>query len=235
MPRRILAVALLCLAALARAQAPAPHAEPLRTAPDRPIDIKHIRLDFKVDLPKQTVDAVATLDVRSLRETSSVELDAVDFEVKKVSVGDDVLHFSHDGKRLAVDLEPAWPANRAGKLKIEYKIREPKAGLHFFAPSAAEPDVPLTVWSQGEPTTNRHWIPCIDEPVQRQSTELIVTVADGFEVLSNGKLLSTTKNNDKTVTFHWKQDKPHPSYLVTLVVGQFDVVRATSSLRPFGT
>lgn len=222
MPRRILAVVLLCVAALARAQAPT---EPLRTAPDRPIDIKHIRLDLRVDLPKQTVDAVATLDVRAQREVASFELDAVDFEVKKVSADDAPLHFSHDGKKLAIDLEPAWPANKAGKLKIEYRIREPKAGLHFFGPSAAEPDVPLTVWSQGEPTTNRHWIPCIDEPVQRQSTELVVTVAEGFEVLSNGKLVSRKDNADKSATFHWKQDKPHPSYLVTLVVGKFDVVQ----------
>jgi aminopeptidase N len=216
---------LLVLVGVLLARAQAPVAEPLRTAPDRPIDIKHIRLDLKVDLPKQTVDAVATLDVTSQRETSTIELDAVDFEVKKVTVGDEVLHFSHDGKRLSIDLEPAWPANKSAKVKIEYKIREPKAGLHFFAPSATEPDVALTVWSQGEPTTNRHWIPCIDEPVQRQSTELIVTVADGFEVLSNGKLVAKTNNKDKTTTFHWKQDKPHPSYLVTLVVGQFDVVR----------
>src|SRR5439155_1413548 len=32
-------------------------------------------------------------------------------------------------------------------------------------------------------------------------------------------------NTDKSVTFHWRQDKPHVSYLVTLVVGRFDVVR----------
>ena len=52
-----------------------------------------------------------------------------------------------------------------------------------------------------------------------------VTVARGFEVLSNGKLLSTKENSDKTVTFHWLQDKPHVSYLVTLVVGKFEIVK----------
>src|SRR5262249_1769039 len=146
-------------------------------------------------------------------------------EVKKVTVGEESPRFSHDGKRLAIDLAPAWPRDKAAKLKIEYRIREPKAGLHFFAPSAAEPDVPLTVWSQGEPTTNRYWIPCLDQPNQRQTTELIATVAAGFEVVSNGKLLERKDNADKTVTFHWLQDKPHPSYPVTVVVGQFDIVR----------
>src|SRR5262249_34353741 len=50
-------------------------------------------------------------------------------------------------------------------------------------------------------------------------------VADGFEVLSNGALLSRKENDNKTVTYHWKQEKSHSSYLVTLVVGQFDVVK----------
>src|SRR5262249_42824632 len=30
--------------------------------------------------------------------------------------------------------------------------------------------------------------------------------------------------SEKTVTYHWLQEKPHVSYLVTLVVGQFDII-----------
>src|SRR5437588_11457419 len=61
-------------------------AEPLRTAIDRPIDIRNIRLDMRVDLPKKTVDSQATLQVHSLRPIKSISLDAVGFEVKKVVV-----------------------------------------------------------------------------------------------------------------------------------------------------
>jgi aminopeptidase N len=232
--RRSLAVLLIVLTGSGLAlRAQAPVAEPLRTAADRPFDIKHIRLDLKVDLPKKTVDATARLDVRSLRAIGSIALDAVDFEVKKVKLADRELTFNHDGKRLEIDLEPAWPADKDGTLVIDYRVREPRAGLYFFGPSEAEPDVPLTVWSQGEPTTNRYWIPCIDEPVQKQTTELVVTVADGFEVLSNGSLVGKKPNaSDKTVTYHWKQDQPHASYLVTLVVGQFDVVEEKWQNKP---
>jgi aminopeptidase N len=207
-------------------QAPA---EPLRTTADRPIDIQHIRLDLRVDLPKKTVEGRATLQVRSLRPIAAISLDAVGFEVSKVTLatGDkaEPLRFSHGGRKLAIDLEPAWPADRSGVLRIDYRVREPRAGLHFFGPSPGEPDVPLTVWSQGEPDTNRYWFPCRDQLNQRQTTELVVTVADGLEVVSNGKLVERQSHPDKTVTFHWRQDKPHPAYLVTLVVGPFDIVR----------
>ena len=49
--------------------------------------------------------------------------------------------------------------------------------------------------------------------------------SQGYDVLSNGKLVDKKDNAaDKTVTFHWLQDKCHPSYLITLVVGHFDIV-----------
>jgi aminopeptidase N len=211
-----------------RGQAPADG--PLRTAGDRPIDIRHLRLDLRVDLPHQTVDGRSTLQVRALRPLDSIELDAVEFEVKAVRTGHDgdeaEAHFTHDGKKLTIDLAPAWPAGHEATLRIDYRVRQPRDGLHFFAPTAAEPDVPLTVWSQGEAVTNRFWFPCLDRPNVRQTTELVVTVAEGFEVLSNGKLVERRDNPaDKTVTFHWLQDRPHPAYLVTLVVGRFEVVR----------
>jgi aminopeptidase N len=211
-----------------RAQTPA--VEPLRTAADRPFDIQHIRLDLRVDLPIKAAQGRATIQLRSLRPISAISLDAVDFEVSQVTLRcgdpkDQPVRFSHDGRKLVLDLEPSWPAGKEATLRIDYRVREPKAGLHFFGPTEAEPDVPLTVWSQGEPDTNRYWFPCVDQPNQRQTTELVVTVADGFEVLSNGKLIEQHSNPDKTVTFHWRQDKPHPAYLVTLVVGQFDIVR----------
>ena len=148
MRRPLLALFLFVPAAFA--QAPA---EPLRTAGDRPIDIKHIRLDLKVDLPKKTVDGTATLDFKTARALTTFALDAVEFEVKAVRLADGDgkpadSRFAHDGKKLAIDLDPQWPAGKPGTLTVEYRVRDPKAGLHFFAPTPAEPDVPYTVWIQ---------------------------------------------------------------------------------------
>ncbi len=229
--RCLLVCFLTLIPANLRAQAPTPAPEaPLRTAGDRPIDIQNIRLDLKVDLPKKSVDAVATIDFVPLRPLASVDLDAVEFEVKSVSliVGKEdkkSLRFRHDGEKLTIDLPAdAVAEGKSAQFVIAYRVRDPKAGLHFFGPTPNEPNVPLTVWSQGEAITNRYWIPCLDHPGEKQTSELVVTAPKGFEVLSNGKLIERLENPDDTVTFHWKQTKPHVSYLITLVVGKFDVV-----------
>jgi aminopeptidase N len=205
--------------------------EPLRTASDRPITIDNISLDLRVDLAKKTVDSKATISFRCVKPTQTVSLDAVDFVVKHVAAklgqkSIDPARFTSDGKKLIVDLGTRLQAGEAGTLEVAYRVQEPKDGLHFFVPGKSDRETPLLVWSQGETSTNRYWIPCIDEPDQRQTTEIIVTVPEGFEAVSNGKLVQRQDNPaEKTVTFHWKQEIPHPSYLVTLVVGEFDVVR----------
>src|SRR5579872_6213062 len=71
----------------AGAERPAsPAVEPLRTAVDRPIDIRDIRLELRVDIDKKTAEGTATLQVRGLRPLKHIELDAVDFHVKKVTL-----------------------------------------------------------------------------------------------------------------------------------------------------
>jgi len=203
----------------------------LRTASDRPVSIDNIRLNLRVDLAKKTVESKATLSFHCVRPTQTVTLDAVDFEVKNVAVKlgqKSIEHCRHnsDGKKLIVDLGEPLHVDETGTMEVDYRIQDPKDGLHFFGPSKTNTEAPLLVWSQGETTTNRYWFPSIDEPDQRQTTEVIVTVPEGFEAVSNGKLVQRQENpKDKTVTFDWLQAIPHPSYLVTLVVGQFDVVR----------
>lgn len=232
-------------AAAAQAQQAAPAAaatsatptEPLRTPADRPVDIHNIRLDLRVDLPKKTVEGRATLQLANLRTLSSFALDAVDFEINKVTLqtGDQEERpnaYHYDGQKLTIAWDKSWPVKHDATLRIDYRVREPKQGLHFFGPTTAEPNVPLQVWSQGEEITNRYWIPCLDQPNQRQTTEMVVTVNDGLDVLSNGTLVDKHENSDKTVTYDWREDNPYVAYLITLVVGKFEVVKEEWRGRP---
>src|SRR5262249_36313110 len=156
--------------------------------------------NLHVDLKRKTVEAKATLSLHCVRPTQTVTLDAVDFEVKNVAakVGEksnEHARHTSDGKKLIVDLGERLHVGEAATLEVTYRIQDPKDGLHFFAPTKNDPEAPLLVWSQGETTTNRFWFPSIDEPDQRQTTEVIVTVPEGFEAVSNGKLVDRKENS----------------------------------------
>ncbi|MEK7731386.1 MAG: aminopeptidase, partial [Planctomycetota bacterium] len=216
---------------------PPPSTEPVRFAADRPVDIKHIALDLRVDVPAKHVEGTATIDFVAQREVSSVRFDAVEFVVTTVTLARDArppapADYLNGGESIEVFFGEKLTEGSSAKIRVTYSITDPKSGLHFFGPSEAEPDVPYVMWSQGESIDNRYWVPCFDNPNEMQTTEMTVTVSAGNEAVSNGRLLSKVDNTDKTTTFHWLQDKPHVSYLMTLVVGEFYVEQDTWRGKP---
>jgi len=212
-------------------------ADVLKFPADRPADIKHIKLDLRVDIPKKVAGGTATIDLVALRELSSIRFDAVDFEVASVTITrggnrTDVKHLN-DGESIMLLLSDHPLADgEEVTVVIDYAVVDPKSGLHFFGPSEDEPDTPFVVWSQGESITNRYWIPCFDHPNEMQTTEIVVTVDSGNTAISNGRLVDKKDNGDGTSTFHYLQDKPHAIYLVTLIVGEFHKEQDTWRGKP---
>jgi aminopeptidase N len=226
----LIATSLRCLiAAACLFEPPASPTAPTRFAADRPADVKKIAIDARVDIPAKRFQGTAVVDVVALREISSIRFDAVDFDVSNVTISHDggpsqPADYRNDGESIEMFFqEKPLPAGAAFRVEISYSIVDPESGLHFFGPSEGEPDIPYVVWSQGETTDNRYWIPCVDHPNEMQATEMIVTVSDGNEAISNGRLVNRVDNPDKTTTFHWKSDLSYAAYLMTLVVGEFHV------------
>ena len=167
------------------AKADEPKAEqPTRFAADRPVDCVHIKLELTVDVENEHVDGSARLDLVALRETSTITLDADNFEVSEVTLSRDgskpaPVKFINDGQHIEVMPDKPFKTGEQVQLTIEYAIDHPESGLHFFGPSENEPDVPYIVWSQGESVGNSHWFPCFNHPNERQTTEMIVTTKRG--------------------------------------------------------
>jgi len=218
--------------------------EPLRTVADRPVDVRHIRLDLDVHLADRRVQGTATIDFVpqpgffSGGRSATLKLDASGLDVTSVSASGPghpqaQAEWDMTDEQLQITFVPDAPKRgEVWRVVIEYAVRNPKSGLHFFGPSPAAPDVPLMVWSQGEPTHNRYWFPCVDHPNERQTTEMVVTVDAGLEAVSNGALAARRVLENGRTQFHWKQEQPHPAYLVTLVVGEFAVVTEEWRGRP---
>lgn len=222
---------LLCLVLLS-AFCPKLQAENVfRAAADRPVDIQHIRLELAVSLDQQEIDGTATIEFTAQRTTDHICLNAVGHDVHSVQqIGENGqatdIAWENTGEELLITLAQPMERGQARKIQIAYAVHQPREGLHFFKPTADEPQVPSMVWSQGEPTSNRYWFPCLDHPHERQTTEVIATVDSKYEVLSNGSLVSRKPSADgNKATYHWRQEKPHVAYLVTLVAGEFTVVK----------
>ncbi len=97
-------------------------------------------------------------------------------------------------------------------------------GLYFINPTGTDPDKMPQIWTQGETQSNSAWFPTIDNPTEKMTNEIYMTVDDKYTTLSNGLLVDAKKNTDGTRTDHWLMDLPHAPYLVMMGVGEFKKV-----------
>lgn len=197
-------------------------------APDRLVDHLHMKLEIDIpDMNSPVLTARQTLEFAALATpVDAIRLDAEQLRILGVEAGaglnSKVGHF-HDGSTLTVTFDPPLDPGQRGSIVTAYELAEPVDGLFWTTESDAWPGRPAQIHTQGQPETNRFWFPCHDFPNEQLTTELVVTVPEGYSVISNGRLTENPTKSGGRLTFHWLQDKPHVNYLVTLVVGRFDV------------
>ncbi len=203
---------------------------PVNETRSRDFDIKHIRLTLKIDPSEVFVEGTATIRLTPFSDGLKIlGFDASELNVHEVRRGARLLGFESFTDKLVVIPDAPLRRGKPVELRISYDAR-PRRGLYFIAPDQEYPDKPVQVWSQGEAEDNRAWFPCTDSPNQRQTTETVVTVPERFTILSNGRLISE-KHDAKRArrTFHWRQDDPHPAYLVSIVIGEYEEITARCS------
>ncbi len=202
----------------------APSEAPEQWARERTFQLLHMRLDITVDDDAKTVKGTATHRLAAINDgLKEVVLDQDALNIRGVKDEDGrALEFELVGEQLRIWLPRARKTGDAFELRVRYEC-SPKKGLFFVSPDKAYPDKPRIVWTQGEEMDNRSWYPSYDYPNQKFTTEIVVTVKDRYRAVANGHLVSEKHDPKKhTRTFHWLQDKPHPNYLVALVIGEWD-------------
>lgn len=205
-------------------------------APDRKVDYKHMRLSMTIpDMNEASFSATQQLVFEPIaRPLETLRLNAMLMNIERVRVdplnpavaATEVTH-SHDGEYLDIRFNPPIPAGQRADLLIDYTVTNAVDGMFWLHENEAWPGRPAQIHTQGQPETNRFWFPAHDSPNERLTTEIIVAAPAGYTVVSNGRLVSEpsdTPGRDGLKTWRWLQDKDHVTYLVTLVVGKFDVV-----------
>lgn len=191
---------------------------------DRTFQLHHLRLEITVDDKEKTVSGIATHRLSPINDgLREVVLDAAGLKIRKITDGEGkALEWELHGEALTIHLPRARKAGDLFEVRIRYDAK-PRTGVYFMAPDKAYPRRARIVWTQGEDQDNRHWFPSYDFPNQRFTSEVLATVDERYEALSNGRLVKVAHDKKrKRKTFHWSLDKPHSNYLIALAVGEFD-------------
>jgi aminopeptidase N len=208
---------------------------------DQPLDYERTVVEIDIpDVGVATLTGVVTHTARvgPIRQTQVV-LDCAGPQPSAVSVNGVNAPFRLGGGRLVIDLGvlAGGGADSGQSLAIAVKYTldfgdERGVGLTWSGPDASSegPNARFPViHAQGQSEMSSRWFPCFDSPSNRLATEVIATVDAGLEVLSNGVLVGSSPASagslgQPRMRWHWRQDKPHTISLLTLVIGEFEVV-----------
>ncbi|BAZ30569.1 peptidase M1 membrane alanine aminopeptidase [Cylindrospermum sp. NIES-4074] len=193
--------------------------------PDRPGQVEHIFLDLSLDIPHQSYHGSCSIRLLPIRNgIESLTLDAVNLNIQSVQVDEVAQSFDYDGEQLTIQLSQPTQIGKRLLMAIAYSVEKPQRGIYFIHPDKHYPHKPTQVWTQGEDEDSRFWFPCFDYPGQLSTSEIRVRVPKPLIAISNGELIDTTEEGKHTI-YHWSQQQVHPTYLMTLAVGDFAEIR----------
>lgn len=191
-------------------------------------DVQHYRINVSFDWKSKSVEGETAITLRPYANgLTEIELDAGEMTINSVKLDSGAsLRFRYEGnEKLFIALDRDYRALSDITLKINYKAT-PRFGLTFITPNQFDPDRPFQIWSQGQARTNHYWFPCYDHPNDRATSEMIATVDEKYQVISNGTLVDVKENaSARTRTWHWKMDQPFSSYLISIIVGKYAEVK----------
>ncbi|MBI3288217.1 MAG: M1 family metallopeptidase, partial [Elusimicrobia bacterium] len=198
--------------------------EPAVYAPDRPFDTVDVQLELDVDLKARRLKGFCRTTIAPRRAgIRKLSFDAIALKVSSVKIDGKPARWTPESPKLHVTAAAALTEGAQYTIAVAYSVADPEAGLHFVRPGPHAPDNPVQMWSQSQPEDARRWFPCHDAPGEKATSEVIARVPKGFRAVSNGILVEHSVSGARE-TWHWRMDRPHSIYLISLAVGKFSEV-----------
>jgi aminopeptidase N len=184
-------------------------------------DVRHYSLDLDYVRATNHLDASTTIAARATQDLRQFDLDLRGFTVTRVTVNLLPASFRRDGQELVIT--PRFPLRR-GKaffVKVEYngaptEVIDPDGSSEGWVPTA---DGAFVV---NEPQGSPGWYAANDNPRDKATYDMSITVPEGITAIGNGRLLSKRDHGGKT-TWRWYEDSPMAPYLATATNGVFEL------------
>jgi aminopeptidase N len=205
---------------------------PVQVERSRSFDFIHYRVSLTFDLADKVFWGENRITLTPLAD----EVDQLVLDAEEIIVVDALdergqgLLYEQGDTSVVVAFPEALSYGDTVDFTVVYRGENPQEG--FFFDDAGD-DHPQMVSTDSWPDEAHHWIPLYDYPNDKVTHEFIITVPEGNKVLSNGRLVGVTEDDDAaTTTWHWAQEQPHATYLFMLAIGPFTVIEDSLGSLP---
>ena len=229
--------------------AAAPAGSPRDTYPKNyGIDVEHYTFTITLSDATDVIRGVATIRARfvaagqrQLRldlvgmadspEGGGMTVDGIHLRAGPGSPAGRILTWTHERDQLFIDLGTEVAGGEPVEVEIAYHGR-PASGLKIGPNKYGD----RTFFSDNWPHRARNWLPTIDHPYDKATSEMRVTAPAHYQVVSNGLLVEVTDLGGGMRLTHWKQSVPIATWLFALGAAGFAVQhRGTAAGVPVQT
>jgi aminopeptidase N len=185
-------------------------------------DVSHYDLGLKYRPKTDELSGTATVLAEATQDLSRFNLDFA-LDVAEVRVNGRKAKTAASGAH-ELEITPAKPLAKGEHFSVVVR--------YSGVPSEVEVDG-YTSWHRtpdggvaaNEPEAAWWWFPSNDHPSDKATYDIAVTVPEGYETISNGDRVSKDPAGKGWVRSNWRSAQPQTTYLATLAVGKFDVVK----------
>ena len=192
------------------------------------IDALHYAFELTLSDSTDRIEGRATVEVRFVsagQRSFWLDLASVDagkgMVVTEVTSGGAPVAFAHAGDRLRMTLASAPDANGRRTFVVRYG-GVPRSGLFIGKNKFGDRVFMGLNW----PDLARQWLPMIDHPWDKATSEFKVLAPAKYQVVANGLLIEETDAGDGRRRTHWRQSVPISSWLNAIGVAQFSAHHA---------
>ncbi len=184
-------------------------------------NVRHYNLDLSYDPATDQLAGRARIEAKAKQDLCSFNLDLNGLEVQKVEVEHKPAAWARSGQELTITPRHRIEERARFGVAVTYSgvPVELVSGLSGFMPTTDGANV------AGQPDGPATWFPVNDHPRDKASYSFEITVPDGYEVVANGKPHGEEQRPGGWTAWRWEAREPMASYLATIDIGQWDVVR----------
>jgi len=194
------------------------------TYPRQPgVDVQHYVFRVTLSDDNDEIAGETTVDLRFLEDgVAQFALDLASAKegkgmiVSEVTANGAALRYSHAADRLNITLGAAPKPGERRQVTVKYR-GIPSGGLKFVKNKYGDRGMFSANW----PDLAHQWLPTIDHPYDKASSEFVITAPSRYQVVANGVLVEQADLGDGRRVTHWKQSAPIATWLDNIAVAQF--------------
>jgi len=192
-------------------------------------DVQNYTIVLDVDVDTNQIEGETTITALALQDLEQFNVEFVGFNIDSVSVDGEEASIDRDQPELIIGPATAISEGDTFEVVVLYN-GIPGQDVPIDAPAYSEGWVNYGdgILVAGEPSGAATWYPVNEHPLDKATYRYEITVEKPYVVGANGTLIETNENGN-TQTFIWESDDPIASYLTTLAIGEFEVVRGETA------